>query len=76
MKQKDYTSVQQISIKTPDFMEIAVIVWFSIVEEQFSLRGITDTTTKFYTLIASLPLEIVTKISGSLLDSQNYDDFK
>ena len=28
-------SLQQINIKTPEFMEMAVNVWFSILEAQF-----------------------------------------
>lgn len=73
MGQKDYTSVQQISIKTPNFMETAINGWFSIVEAQFYVRGIRA---KFYTIIASILVETVMKIPASVLDSQNYDDLR
>ena len=53
------TSLQQINIKTPEFMETAVNGWFSILEAQFHLRNITASTTKFYTVISSLPAEVV-----------------
>ena len=52
-------SLQQINIKTPEFMETAVNGWFSILEAQFHLRNITASTTKFYTVISSLPAEVV-----------------
>ena len=38
-------SLQQINIKTPEFMEMAVNGWFSILEAQFHLRNITASTT-------------------------------
>ena len=59
-------SLQQINIKTPEFMETAVNGWFSILEAQFHLRNITASTTKFYT-VAKIPITILEskKIRGN-----------
>ena len=65
-------SLQQINIKTPEFMETAVNGWFSILEAQFHLRNITAFTTKFYTVISSLPAEVVAKIPIRILESKKY----
>ena len=61
-------SLQQINIKTPEFMETTVNGWFSILEAQFHLRNITASTTKFYTVISSLPTEVVAKIPITILE--------
>ena len=61
-------SLQQINMKTPEFMETAVNGWFSILEAQFHLRNITASTTKFYTVISSLPAEVVAKIPITILE--------
>ena len=68
-------SLQQINIKTPEFMETAVNGWFSILEAQFHLRNITASTTKFYTVISSLPAEVVAKIP-IILESKKYEEIK
>ena len=69
-------SLQQITIKTPEFMEMAVNGWFSILEAQFHLRNITASTTKFYTVISSLPAEVVAKIPITILESKKYEEIK
>ena len=69
-------SLQQINIKTPEFMETAVNGWFSILEAQFHLRNITASTTKFYTVISSLPAEVVAKIPITILESKKYEEIK
>ena len=69
-------SLQQINIKTPEFMEMAVNGWFSILEAQFHLRNITVSTTKFYTVISSLPAEVVAKIPIRILESKKYEEIK
>ena len=69
-------SLQQINIKTPEFMETAVNGWFSILEAQFHLRNITASTTKFYMVISSLPAEMVAKIPITILESKKYEGIK
>ena len=68
--------LQQINIKTPEFMETAVNGWFSILETQFHLRNIPASTTKFYTVISSLPAEVVAKIPITILESKKYEEIK
>ena len=69
-------SLQQINIKTPEFMETAVNGWFSILEAQFHLRNITASTTKFYTVISSLPAEVVDETPITILESKKYEEIK
>lgn len=57
-------------------METAINSWFSIVKMHFYLRSITVYTTKFYTVIVSLPAKIATKIPLTVLDPQDYEELK
>ena len=69
-------TLQHVSIKTPEFMETAVLGWFQILESQFILKGITVEATKFHHLIAALPASIVSKIAPDLFSKQNYTELK
>ena len=41
----------QVNIKAPEFMETAVIGWFTILEAQFHSRNVTASKTKFYEVV-------------------------
>ena len=50
---EDSKNVKLVSIKTPVFSETAIRGWFPIMEAQFTLKGITATQTKFYSVCRS-----------------------
>ena len=70
------TEVNAVSIRMPPFMESDIRGWFSIIEAHFSLRNISDSSTKYFHILSALPPEIVTKISASVLNEQSYDALK
>ena len=65
-----------VSIKPPPFMEENSMAWFAILEAQFKIARISEPTTKFYHILASLPSEIVSKIPHTILQAANYDSLK
>ena len=65
-----------ITIKPPQFNEAAVSGWFSILEAQFHIKSITQTTTKYFNALAALPPHVVANIPADILESQNYDQLK
>ena len=50
--------------------------WFSVMEAQFVLAGITIASTKFYHVLASLPPNIIGKLNASLINGASYTDLK
>jgi len=69
-------NAQLLTIKPPQFSETSVTGWFPIIEAQFRLRNIVNPQTKFYTVLAALPPDIVTKLPNSVLESEDYDVIK
>lgn len=69
-------SVDRVSIKPPVFMEFSAAAWFSIVEAQFHLQGISVSSTKFFHALASLPPVTVGRLSTTTLQGHNYVDLK
>lgn len=70
------SSINRVSIKPPPFMENAVEGWFTIMEAQFHLQGITAETTRFFHVLAALPPNIVGQIPPSCLQQQNFSCLK
>lgn len=70
------SNVKHVSIKAPEFSETAVNGWFPIMEAQFNLRGVTQSATKFYSVIAALPAEVVCKLPSTIINDKDYDRLK
>ena len=68
--------IRHVSIKAPEFSETAINGWFPIMEAQFSLKGVTQSSTKFYSVIAALPAEVVGKLPASIIAEKDYDELK
>ena len=75
---EETTHVNAATIKPPAFMETAVPGWFSIIEAQFHLRNITSESTKFYSVIAALPAEVISRMPPTTLnlDTSDYKTLK
>ena len=76
MPDSEQAPIHHVSMKTPAFMESAAAGWFSIMEAQFHLKGITVSETKYFHVIAALPAEIVAKLSATVLENRDYDALK
>lgn len=70
------TSTNAVTVKPPAFMASNPSAWFIILEAQFHLAGISNTSTKFYHALAALPVEVVSKLYSTDLTSTDYDDLK
>ena len=55
------------AIKIPPFWPSDPILWFTQVESQFMLRGITAQVTKFHHILANLSQEIATEVRDLLI---------
>ena len=75
---EDTTQANAVNIKPPAFMETAAPAWFSIIEAQFHLRNITAENTKFFSIIAALPPEVISRLPPTSLElaSSNYQTLK
>lgn len=73
---KEAPALNLVGIKMPAFMETAASAWFSILEANFHIRSITSEETKFFHLIATLPPEVITKISATVMNAKKYTDAK
>ena len=74
----DTEEVNAVAIKPPKFLESSVSGWFAILEAQFHLRRVTNETTKFYSVIAALPAEVVSRLNSNATDPTrtSYDELK
>ena len=68
--------VNQVSIKAPEFLETSAVMWFSIMEAQFYLKSVTVETTKFFSVIANLPVRVLSKVPLTVINSQSYSELK
>ena len=65
-----------VAIKAPQFMESAAAGWFAILEAQFHLRNISQSSTKFYHVLAALPPDVVANLNAKTLDDKDYNELK
>ena len=56
------------AIKIPSFWSSDPILWFTQVESQFMLQGITAQVTKFHHVLANLSQEITTEVRDLLIN--------
>ena len=69
-------SIGAVGIKMPAFIETAVEAWFSILEANFHVKKISNEEIKFFNLIASLPPDVVAKLSVTLIHNKKYEETK
>lgn len=68
--------IQAVAIKPPNFIESNVIAWFAIMEAQFNIANIRQTSQKFFNTLAALPVDIEGNIQPTILQSKDYDALK
>lgn len=69
-------STAAVSIKVPPFIASNPSTWFIIIEAQFTISGITVPTTKFYHVLASLPVDTVCNLDDAIIHGADYDSLK
>lgn len=70
------TEVNAVSIKPPQFDPHRPAAYFAILEAQFHLSNITVENTKFYHCLSSLPTDIVSQLSATVLNDPTYSNLK
>ncbi|XP_064465457.1 uncharacterized protein LOC135377013, partial [Ornithodoros turicata] len=72
-------SISHVAVKIPPFWSSNPAVWFSQVECQFHLAGITSQSTKYFHVAAALPPEVANEVSDILcapLSTDPYDTLR
>lgn len=68
--------VTRIAVRPPPFDEHSVTRWFVILESQFSLANITVSSTKFTHVLSHLPMQVINKLSDTVISCNNYATLK
>lgn len=69
-------SVARVGMKMPEFTVSKPSAWFVIMEAQFKISAINQSSTKFYHAISGLPPNIVARLSDEVLTSEDYETLK
>ena len=70
------TQVQAVTIKVPTFSEANPNRFFSVLEAQFKLKGISVSSTQFYHALTALPEEVLNLVSDATVSAENYAQLK
>ena len=66
----------RMPVRPPPFMETAVSGWFAIINAQFHLANISDSVTKFYHVLSSLPADVVARVDPTVIAGQDFARLK
>ena len=66
----------RMPVRPPPFMETAVSGWFAIINAQFHLANISDSVTKFYHVLSSLPADVVARVDPTVIAGQEFARLK
>ncbi|XP_064463067.1 uncharacterized protein LOC135373972 [Ornithodoros turicata] len=72
-------SIPHVAVKIPPFWSANPAVWFSQVECQFHLAGITSQSTRYFHVAAALPPDVANEVTDILcapLSTDPYDTLK
>lgn len=64
------------SPKIAPFTEKNTKSWFRLVEQQFKIAAITNDTTKYSHVLATLTPDIIARIPDAILDKESYEELK
>ena len=68
--------VTAVSVKPPEFLDANASGWFEIMKAQFVLAQITQSSTKFYHILAALPASIAQRLPPHVLASQDFEQLQ
>lgn len=78
-EQSSATEVSRVAVKVPQFWKENPIIWFSQVESQFITSGITQDSTKYHTIVASIETDVLAQVSDIITSppaTEMYDTLK
>ena len=70
------SQIQAVTIKAPTFSEANPNRFFSVLEAQFKLKGISVTSTRFYHALTALPEEVLNLLSDTTVAAESYEQLK
>lgn len=76
---QNITTINRVSVKVPPFWNENPQIWFSQVEAQFSVAGISLDATKFNTVVAAMESKVLSQISDAVINPPpdgKYDNLK
>jgi len=65
-----------VTVKAPQFSEQNAAGWFPILEAQFALANMSNTTTQFYQCLSAIPPSVVLRLPGEVVSGRCYEDLK
>jgi len=69
-------SIAHVGIKPAEFSEPNANGWFTIMEAQFRLAKVSQSSTKFYHCLAALPPSVVNRLSEETVTGEEYAELK
>ena len=76
MAEEVQAQAQAVSVKAPEFTEAAPSLFFKLLDAQFHLKNITQTRTKFFHALSSLPSSVLIDIPAVELEKEDYDELR
>ena len=64
-----------VSVQLPQFMKTSPIAWFNVCEANFSVRGVTQSDTKYWHAVSQLDQETLEQIQEFLVGEHGEDPY-
>ena len=68
--------VSHIQVRPAEFSEASASAWFAILEAQFELARITQSSTKFFNALSVLPASLINRLSPDVIANKNFHELK
>lgn len=68
--------VARVAVKPPPFWCNDPLLWFKQMESQFFMAGVTQDTTKFHTIVASIESSILSKVNDIIINPPKTDMYE
>lgn len=69
-------NVSKVAVKPPPFWKINPSLWFIQLEAQFTISGITQDDTKFYTVVSAIEPDILNSVSDIVSQPPSTEKYK
>lgn len=68
--------ISAVSIRCPQFSENNPSNWFRVLEAQFTLKGITVSSTQYLHALSNLPTDVLDNLPETVIETHNYANLK